>query len=113
MRTSFIFLLGLLFSAGVCRAQDDLPAAYGEGWYLATNSASEWAAISDAYTDSTNTTAPVPSGTTAIAEVITPELSALARSLGNDPTRIFNYVHDHIRYVHYFGAHKGAQMTFL
>src|SRR5262249_54541413 len=31
----------------------------------------------------------------------------------NDPLRIFNYVHDHIRYVLYFGSKKGAQLTLL
>ena len=37
----------------------------------------------------------------AIAEAITPDIQVLAGNLGNDPTRIFNYVHDQIRYVHY------------
>ncbi len=48
-----------------------------------------------------------------IAEAITPEIEALARDLENDPQRIFDYVHDHIRYLHYFGAKKGAQLTLL
>jgi RHS repeat-associated protein len=49
----------------------------------------------------------------AIAEAITPEIQALAQNLGNDPKRIFDYVHDHIRYVHYFGSKKGAALTLL
>ena len=49
----------------------------------------------------------------AIAEAITPDIQALAGNLGNDPTRIFNYVHDQIRYVHYFGSKKGAELTLL
>src|SRR2546428_10189399 len=49
----------------------------------------------------------------AVAEAITPEIQALARGLENDPLRIFNYVHDHIRYVLYFGSKKGAQLTLL
>lgn len=49
----------------------------------------------------------------AIAEATTPEITALARGLENDPKRIFDYVHDHIRYVHYFGSKKGAQLTLL
>jgi len=48
-----------------------------------------------------------------VAEAITPEIQALARGLENDPKRIFDYVHDHIRHVLYFGAKKGAQLTLL
>lgn len=48
-----------------------------------------------------------------VAEAVTPEIQALARGLENDPKRIFDYVHDHIRYVHYFGSKKGAQLTLL
>src|SRR6267154_2172463 len=51
--------------------------------------------------------------TTSIAEVATPEIQALARGLENDPVRIYNYVHDHIRHVLYFGSKKGAQLTLL
>ncbi len=50
---------------------------------------------------------------TPVAEVVTPQIQALARGLQNDPVCIFNYVHDHIRYVHYFGSKKGAQLTLL
>ena len=50
---------------------------------------------------------------TAIAEVITPEIEALARGLGHDPLRIYKYVHDHIRQVFYFGSKKGAHLTLL
>src|SRR5205814_3082382 len=51
--------------------------------------------------------------TACIAEAITPEIQALARGLENDPLRIFTYVHDHIRYVLYFGSKKGAQLSLL
>jgi len=50
---------------------------------------------------------------TPVAEVVTPEIQALARGLQNDPVKIFNYVHDHIRHVLYFGSKKGAEMTLL
>ncbi len=109
MKTTIISILGLLFTAGFCVAQDDLPANYGDGWYMATNSTT--ANETDFFPEISNP--PVTGGTSAIAEAITPDISALARSLMNDPTRIYNYVHDHIRYVHYFGAHKGAEMTLL
>ena len=48
-----------------------------------------------------------------LAEVITPEIQALADGLQDDPTRIYHYVHDHINYVFYFGSKKGAQLTLL
>src|SRR5678809_316582 len=48
-----------------------------------------------------------------VAEKITPEIQALARGLENDPKRIFDYVHDHIRFQAYFGCKKGAQLTLL
>ena len=38
---------------------------------------------------------------------------SLARNLENDPKRIFDYVHNYIRYVHYFGSKKGAYLTLL
>jgi RHS repeat-associated protein len=48
-----------------------------------------------------------------VAEVITPEIQALADGLQDDPLRMYNYVHDHIRYVLYFGSKKGAELTLL
>src|ERR1051326_2401649 len=48
-----------------------------------------------------------------IAEAITPDIQALADGLQHDPVQIFNYVHDHIRYVLYFGSEKGAELTLL
>src|SRR5258708_27480903 len=51
--------------------------------------------------------------TPSIAETNTPEIQALARGLENDPTRIYWYVHDYIKYVLYFGSKKGAQLTLL
>lgn len=52
-------------------------------------------------------------GEPVIAEYITPEITALAQGLQNDPKKIFDYVHNNIRYVHYFGSKKGAQVTML
>lgn len=48
-----------------------------------------------------------------IAETNTPDIQALAGNLGNNPTNIFNFVHDQIRYVPYFGSLKGAELTLL
>lgn len=52
-------------------------------------------------------------GEPVIAEYITPEITALAQGLQNDPKQIFDYVRNKIRYVHYFGSKKGAQVTLL
>jgi len=51
--------------------------------------------------------------TSGSSETITPQTQALADSLGDDPMRIYNYVHDNIRQVFYFGSKKGAQLTLL
>jgi hypothetical protein len=40
-------------------------------------------------------------------------LADLAHGLQNDPALIFDYVHNHIDYVPYFGALKGAALTML
>ena len=50
---------------------------------------------------------------TPVAEAITPNIQTLANDLQNDPLQIFNYVHDHIRHVLYFGSKKGAEITWL
>jgi len=110
MKTLQLLVLGWLISAATCQAQDDLPANYTDGWYLTTNSGSV-DEIGGVIPQVANP--PVTGGTVAIAESITPDISALARNLLNDPTRIYDYVHDHIRYVHYFGSHKGAEITLL
>jgi len=47
------------------------------------------------------------------ATTITPEISELARGLLNDPKLIYDYVHNHIDYVPYFGSHKGATLTYV
>jgi RHS repeat-associated protein len=47
------------------------------------------------------------------AEANTPDIQALAHGLQNDPVKIFNYVHDHIRHVFYYGSKKGAELTLL
>ena len=52
-------------------------------------------------------------GQPVIAEEIIPEISSLARNLENDPRRIYDYVHNYVKYVHYFGAKKGALLTYL
>lgn len=43
----------------------------------------------------------------------TDEITELARALQNDPKLIYDYVHNHIDYVPYFGALKGPTLTYL
>ncbi|MFD2256890.1 RHS repeat-associated core domain-containing protein [Luteolibacter algae] len=47
------------------------------------------------------------------ADEVTPEIEALARGLRNDPVKIFEYVHNFIRFEAYFGSKKGAHLTLL
>jgi RHS repeat-associated protein len=47
------------------------------------------------------------------ADEVTPEIESLARGLRNDPVKIFEYVHNFIRFEAYFGSKKGAHLTLL
>jgi RHS repeat-associated protein len=42
-----------------------------------------------------------------------PEIGELARALRHDPKLIYNYVHQNIDYLPYFGSLKGATLTYL
>lgn len=53
------------------------------------------------------------SGSPGYAEATSPDIQALAAGLQNDPVKIFNYVHDHIKFVLYYGSLKGAELTLL
>jgi RHS repeat-associated protein len=110
MKLRLLSFLLLVTFASLCRAQDDQPANYGPGWYAATNDA---VGVEVPSFESDTSNPPYPGGSSAIAEAITPEITTLARNLQYNPTLIYNYVHDHIQYVHYFGSHKGAKMTLL
>jgi len=44
---------------------------------------------------------------------VSPEIEELARALNHDPKLIYDYVHNHIDYVPYFGLLKGATLTLL
>jgi hypothetical protein len=47
------------------------------------------------------------------ADFVTPEIEALARGLRNDPVKIFEYVHNYIKFEAYYGCKKGAHLTLL
>jgi RHS repeat-associated protein len=112
MKTLRILILGWLVTATIIHAQTESPA----GWYSVggvpsdtTLTLAQPAVVSGIQAD--DLTQPPPNGP--IAETNTPEIQALADGLQDDPLKIYNYVHDHIRYVLYFGSKKGAQLTLL
>jgi hypothetical protein len=111
MTAKTFLLTSLTAIASICRAQDGSPALNGPGTYPAAVPGPGQPPVSGIHPLVSNP--PYPGGTTAIAEAVTPDIAALARNLNNDPTAIFNYVHDQIRYTHYFGSHKGAEITLL
>jgi RHS repeat-associated protein len=45
------------------------------------------------------------------ADAVTSEIVELARGLDNDPVRLYEFVHNHIRYEPYYGSLKGATRT--
>ncbi len=115
MKTIRLLTLGLLVSTCVCGAQEFTEP----GWFRSVSKS----ATLQGELDRSQEGEPSDEGGGVgplslvsypeIAEAITPDIQALARGLENDPKKIFDYVHDHIRYVHYFGSKKGAQLTLL
>ncbi len=117
MKTLRFLILGLLTIATTCGAQQFTDS----GWYRA-GQPPDMAAPPDPGSGAKANYLIASEGMSAsyvgvptapVAETITPEIQALANGLQDDPVKIFNYVHDHIRYVLYFGAKKGAQITLL
>ena len=111
MKTLRFSILGLLaMTAIVCRAQITDP-----GWFRAGIQPAA-AQPRSSFTNQSQFKAEglsQPQPSTPVAEVITPQIQALANGLQNDPVRIFDYVHDHIKFVLYFGSKKGAELTLL
>ena len=108
MKTLQYLIFGLLAISSIGRAQGTDPA-----WVETTNAIAPSQETGGAQPLFHAQASPLNETGPAIAEAITPDIQALAGNLGNDPTRIFNYVHDQIRYVHYFGSKKGAELTLL
>ncbi|MFT3868476.1 MAG: RHS repeat-associated core domain-containing protein [Nibricoccus sp.] len=48
-----------------------------------------------------------------VADEITPEITALASALNNDPVRIYEWVKNTIEFVPYHGLKRGAQLTLV
>ncbi|MCX6902461.1 MAG: hypothetical protein NTW03_03045 [Verrucomicrobia bacterium] len=111
MKTTTFLALALMFTGLVCRGQDDSGEDIsGPGWVQALSWADPLTPASTEEKAANSVTFPAGKP---IAEAVTPQIQALARGLGNDPVRIFNYVHDNIHHVFYFGSKKGAQLTLL
>ncbi len=115
MKTLRFLILGLLASTIVARAQQPLITIPHNA-----DPTVRLQAIEDKQAElaaETNTFQPLFSQsnipTTPVAEAITPDIQSLADGLQDDPVRIFNYVHDRIRHVLYFGSKKGAELTWL
>lgn len=110
MKILRFFVLGWLAVATLGHAQDSDP-----GWYISELQTPIIPAISFSTTQpqvhAYGLSSPVPS--VPVAEVITPQIQALADGLQDNPTNIFDYVHDHIKFVLYFGSKKGAALTLL
>jgi len=112
MKTLRFLMLGLLATATIGQAQNTSP-----GWFqvqaptvtVQANSISS--GQSQFHANGLLSATGVPSAP--VAEAITPQIQALAHGLQNDPVRIFDYVHDHIKFVLYFGSKKGAELTLL
>ena len=115
MKTLRFLILGLFATATVCSAQITSP-----GWFnvqsltrpaptvITSNMESQLKANLQ-FSPLSQPGEP----STPIAEAITPQIQALADGLQDNPVRIFNYVHDHINHVFYFGSKKGAELTLL
>ena len=114
MKTLRYFIFGLLTMVGICHAQDLVTTNLGWfpiGYYdYETNEPEDDGDTVQVQMNLMPQTPPTPPS---IAEVVTPDIQALADGLQDDPLKIFNYVHDHIRYSIYFGAKKGANLTLL
>ncbi|MEI6196299.1 MAG: hypothetical protein WCS42_18425, partial [Verrucomicrobiota bacterium] len=118
MKIHQFLILGLLVTAVVCQAQITDPGSYAAVNQMpdpepldSGNSGGTVHAHVMSVGGSTVSWLNVPAAP--VAEVITPQIQSLADGLQHDPQRIFDYVHDQIRFVLYFGSKKGAQLTLL
>ena len=105
MKTLRFLVFGLLATAMFAHAQTNAdPGRYQVNYWNAATPPDDFLLVQ-------NET--FPNNSPGYAETITPDIQALADGLQNDPVRIFNYVHDHIRFVLYYGSLKGAELTLL
>lgn len=108
----FIMLLAvslLGFGQGVCAD------VAGPGWLNVTGKQVSLDAAESYYSAKAQRSVERLSTSEAVSSAtnITPEITELARGLRHDPKQIYDYVHNHIEYVPYFGSTKGATLTQL
>ncbi len=103
-----VFSFGIGLSVATVNAAD-VPA--GPGW-IDTQGTLVSPEDADAYYQSISMFKAL-SDTPASATAATPEITALARALKNDPRLIYEYVRNNVDYVPYFGSLKGATLTYL
>jgi RHS repeat-associated protein len=110
MKKILFLIFGLLATMPIARAQITDP-----GWYQSGGEPLAVQPLSSFTNQSYQTEGQFQSGvpSSPVAEVITPQIQALADGLQDNPQRIFDYVHDRIRFVLYFGSKKGAELTLL
>ncbi|MDR3562927.1 MAG: RHS repeat-associated core domain-containing protein [Negativicutes bacterium] len=113
------FLVAIFLTAmATCRAQDEIIST--NGVWLNIDAAPSLGLTNSVADDGSQTeqvmaniqpqTPPTPP---AYAEATNSEIQALADGLQDDPLKLCNYVHDHIRHSLYFGSRKGAELTLL
>ncbi len=87
----------------------------GPGWFMGTAEPVSPEEAEAYYNSQQTMTAPLEAMalSAASATTATNEIIELARALRYDPKLIYDYVHNHIDYVPYFGSLKGATLTYL
>lgn len=91
----------------------------GPGWILLQGEPITPAEAEAHYQTKRKTRAAAQSGTgdvplaSAASDFTSPEIQELARALRYDPKLIYDYVHQNIIYLPYFGSLKGALLTYL
>jgi len=103
--------LDTLESSSQSRGNDQSVQTSSEGFKILINEENQSAQTSEesfaAQSSAAAFAAPIP------ALTLTDEIIELARGLRNDPKLIYEYVHDHIDYVPYYGSLKGATLTYF
>lgn len=115
---SLTVIVSLLFLISI--ASQGYGEVLGPGWFMGTAQPIS-PEDAEAYKESQQKETLAPSAITtegitalaASATTVTPEIAELARALQYDPKLIYDYVHNYIDYVPYFGSLKGATLTLL
>jgi hypothetical protein len=109
-RHSILVVLSLLFS--ILLISYSQAGVLGPGWEMVT--ADPVSLEEDDVYESQQLAPEEISGLTALSATSpSPGIIELARALQYDPKLIYDYVHNHIDYVPYFGSLKGATLTYL